>query len=75
MNVAILCHVCFDNGDFDTMWPGSGHDDDPTFGVADIETGDDGEWEVTWIATGLTVAEARVRLDQMELPENVHLMS
>lgn len=75
MNLAILCETCFGDGDFDGMWPGRDHDDHPSWGVARVETQDDGEWGLTWYARGLTVAQARAFLAQMELPENVHLMS
>lgn len=40
-DIAILCQICCDNGNWDTMWPSAGHDDEPHFGVATIEAGDE----------------------------------
>lgn len=54
----VLCQTCADNGDWDTMWPGSGHDQDRTWGVAMLERDDAGESRITWEQTGLTMAEA-----------------
>ena len=73
-DVAILCEVCSGNGDFDTMWPGGDHDDDPVWGVAEIETDDSGEWVITWLATGLTVAQAEAHLDGLDFGGPVRLM-
>lgn len=57
-DVAILCQVCFGNGSWDSMWPdgGCGHIHD--WAVAEVGEGDE-EWEVTWLATGMTLAEAQ----------------
>jgi hypothetical protein len=58
------------------MWPGKGHDNDPTWGVAEIETHEngDGEWVITWLVTGLTVTQAEERLDGTDFGGPVHLM-
>jgi hypothetical protein len=73
-DVAILCEVCSDNGNFDTMWPGGDHDDSRVWGVAEVETDDSGEWIITWLATGLTVAQAEEHLDGLDFDGPVHLM-
>lgn len=58
MGHVILCRACYDGGDWGGMWPGGGHDDEPVWAVAEIETDSQGEWCVTWHETGLTVAQA-----------------
>lgn len=73
-DIAILCEICSDNGDFDTMWPGGDHDDAPDWGVAEIETDDSGEWVITWLATRLTVAQAEEHLNGLDFDGPVHLM-
>ena len=77
MDIAILCEECYENGCWDTMWPGSGHDGRPVWGVAEIEATDDGsgEWDVTWHARGLTVTQAEARLERMDFPGGWHRMS
>ena len=73
--IAILCEPCYQNGCFDTMWPGSGHDDQRVWGIADIETAnDDGDWDLTWLASGLTLAQAETALAGMEFPGGWHRM-
>jgi hypothetical protein len=56
------------------MWPGKWHDKDPSWGVAEIETDDNGEWVVNWLATGLTVAQAEAHLDGLDFDGPLHLM-
>lgn len=73
-DVAILCEACLDNGNWETMWPGKWHDKDPSWGVAEIETDDNGEWVVNWLATGLTVAQAEAHLDGLDFDGPLHLM-
>jgi hypothetical protein len=57
-DVAILCEVCFGNGDWDSMWPDGDCGHAHHWAVAEVVNGDDG-WEVTWLATGMTLAEAQ----------------
>ena len=73
-DVAILCEHCFDNGDWETMWPGNDHNDEPVWGVAEVETDDDGEWVLTWLASGLTVAHAEAHLGELEFGGPVRIM-
>ena len=74
-DIAILCEVCFGNGSWETMWPGSDHDDDPVWGVAEVQADDgSGEWIVSWLATGLTVAQAEAHLNGTDFAGPVHLM-
>lgn len=56
----VLCQTCFENGDFGSMPPGEAgpHGRDRTWGVAEVESDDQGERHVTWEQTGLTLAEA-----------------
>ena len=76
-DIAILCEECFESGCWDTMWPGSGHDGRPVWGVAEIEATDDGsgDWDVTWRATGLTLVQAEEHLKRMDFPGGWHRMS
>jgi hypothetical protein len=73
-DIAILCEVCSGNGNFDTMWPGGDHDDEPVWGVAEIETDDSGEWVITWLATRLTVEGAEEHLNGLDFGGPVHVM-
>jgi hypothetical protein len=54
----VLCQPCYELGDFGAMLPGSGHDDAPTWGVAEVKSDNAGEQRITWHETGLTLAEA-----------------
>lgn len=74
-DIAILCEPCYESGSWDSIWPGGGHDNEPVWGVAEVETGDDGEWIVTWYMTGLTVAQAEEQLERMDFPGGFHRMS
>lgn len=73
--IAILCEPCYESGCWDTMRPGGNHDNEHVWGVADVGADDDFEWHVTWLVTGLTVAEAEAHLDEMEFPGGWHRMS
>jgi hypothetical protein len=73
-DIAILCETCCANGDWEGMWPGGDHDDEPVWGVATVETDESGEWLVTWHARHLTVAQAEERLDGLDLSGDVHVM-
>jgi hypothetical protein len=68
--IAILCEECYENGCWDTMWPGGEDDNRPVWGIAEVETtdSDSGEWDVTWRETGLTVAQAEAHLERMDFP-------
>lgn len=72
-DVAIICEVCSANGNFDTQFPGGDHDDRPTWGVAEVETDDCGEWVINWLATGLTVAQAEEHLSGLDFGGPVHV--
>lgn len=45
-------------------------------GVAEIETDDDsdGEWVITWLATGLTVEQVEALLDGLDFGAPAHVM-
>ncbi len=75
IDIAILCEHCLASGDFGSMRPGrSGHDDAPVFGIAEITVADDWERDATWLATGMTAAQAQERLDRTEFDEPARLL-
>lgn len=76
-DVAILCEFCYENGNFDTMWPGDGEDhaNHPVWGIAVVKVAnDDGDWDLKWRARGLTLAQAEERLNGMDFDGPFHLM-
>ena len=73
--IAILCEPCYQNGCWDSMWPGGNHDNEHVWGVAEMDTEEGGDWIVTWLETRLTVAEAEEHLAQMDFHGGYHLMS
>jgi hypothetical protein len=43
--------------------------------VAEVQADEDsGEWEVAWLGTGLTVAQAEARLEATDFGGPVHVM-
>lgn len=57
-DVAVLCQACFENGNWGDMWPGGTCGHVHHWAVAEVGEGDDG-WEVTWLATGMTLVGAQ----------------
>jgi hypothetical protein len=57
-DIAVLCQACFGNGSWDSMWPDSACGHAQPWAVAEVGESD-GDWEVTWLATGMTLAEAQ----------------
>jgi len=57
-DVAILCQACFDNGSWDAMWPDGACGHEQHWAVAEVGDCDE-DWEVTWLATRMTLAAAQ----------------